>query len=630
MRWLAILISAAIGIWAASAQESLVRFSTDQRDVVPAEMLDGKVNLDLRPNIAHRLHLFVRNPSEEIRDMTVRLRDTAGKQWTDAVVKDVPKGHYARVRFKPPPPPMPAPAATAPMPPMPAPETPTGVELNAVENAATKKRVREFEVIVSYVDNLKKTIEQKTTVLVDIRAAADYVTVAGVRFSKDGRKNGLQVELATKEDFNPPCTVELKFPPQPNLRADALRSGDYLRILKSKTPPTKEDALRADLSANNLPILPGAKESGTVYVNIDGVPRAFIYKPAFHVENPKGGVVPALDTAGIHIVEPGRDRSIMPILSLPKEQLSIRVEVDRAPAGANIELQLDRGTGVLSADDLHARHGTRHERVWIDPFAPDDVFLVTTRVTDWAITLDTRGMRGVYTLKAIVNVQDGNRMVARATSSRGFILDDTPPEEVSIDKLPEKHVRTLPLPVHIFAGDPESGVTKVAVFLGKPGPDGKLPEGAVLIEAQKPTAEGGAWIAQVPLAADKKGTIDLSAVATNGVGLTSTQVQKVQLLDPPTGGTIKGSVTLGGRPQPGAKVSLKDGEGKEKDFATTDAKGSFTMNNVLPGAYKVFASRTDAGVGTKGEEAVKVEAGKEHKVEVKISRRPVPETPPKN
>jgi hypothetical protein len=166
--------------------------------------------------------------------------------------------------------------------------------------------------------------------------------------------------------------------------------------------------------------------------------------------------------------------------------------------------------------------------------------------------------------------------------------------------------------------------------LGKPGPDGKLPEGAVLIEAQKPTAEGGAWIAQVPLAADKKGTIDLSAVATNGVGLTSTQVQKVQLLDPPTGGTIKGSVTLGGRPQPGAKVSLKDGEGKEKDFATTDAKGSFTMNNVLPGAYKVFASRTDAGVGTKGEEAVKVEAGKEHKVEVKISRRPVPETPPKN
>lgn len=619
MRWCALLLTAAVGATVIHAQESLVRFSTDPREFVPADKLDGKVNLDLRPNVAQRIHLFARNPTGDTRDLTVRLKDSTGKALAETIVKAVPNGQYARVRFKPAPP-MPAPGATPMSPPMPAP--PPGIELTASENPQTKKLEREFQVVVSYVDNLKQTIEQKTSVLVDIRSPTDYVTVSGIRFAKDGKKSGLQLELTTKEDFDPPCPVELRFPPQANLRAEALRGGDYLRILKSKTPPSREDALRADLSANNLPILPGAKESGTVSVSIDGVARAYIYKPAFHVENPKGGVVPALDVPSIHILEVTRERSGLPIMSLPKEQFPLRIETDRAPAGAAIELQLDRGTGVLSADDIHVRTTTRQERVWVEPFGPDDAFLVTTRVNDWTIALDTRGMRGVYTLKAILKSPEGGRLVARAESTRTFILDDTAPEEVSVDKLPEKHVRTVPLPVRIFAGDPESGISKVAVFLGKPGPDGKLPEGVALIEAQKPAGEGGPWLAQVPLPADKKGVIDLSAVAANGVGLTTVQVQKVQLLDPPTGGTIKGAVTLGGKTQAGVKVILKDGEGKEKDFTTTDAKGNYVLNNVLPGAYKVTAARPDAGVGTKGEEGVKVEAGKEHKVDVSLSRRP--------
>lgn len=627
MRWFASVSLAVFVVIGTKAQESLIRFSSDPREVVPADKLDGKVNLDLRPNVTQKTHLFVRNPTGDARDMTVRLKDAGGKQLAETVIKAVPNGQYARVRFKPPPPPMPGAVAPAPMPMPMAPPEPPGIELIAVENPKTKKLEREFQIVVSYVDNLKQTIEQKTSVLVDIRSPTDYVTVAGIRFSKDGKRNGLQVELSAKENFDPPCPVELRFPPQPNLRADALRAGDYLRLLKTPTPPSREDALRADLSASNLPILPGAKESGTVYVNIDGVPRAYIFKPAFHVENPKGGVVPALDTSSIHIIETNRDRSNMPILSLPKEQFPLRIEADRAPANSSIELQLDRGTGVLSADDIHIRGGTRQERVWLEPFGPEEAFIVTTKVNDWVIPLDTRGMRGVYTLKAILNVQEGERRVARATSTRSFVLDDTPPEEVSIDKLPEKHVRTLPLPVRVFAGDPESGISKVAVFLGKPMPDGKLPDGIVMVAAAKPTGEGGAWVAQVPLPPDKKGAVDLTAVATNGVGITAVQTQIVQLLDPPQGGTIKGVVSFGGKAQAGIKVTLFNGGGMETDFATTDAKGNFTMNNVLPGPYKVYAFKPDAGDGARGEEGVKVEVGKIHIVEIKLSRRPLP--PPK-
>src|SRR5262249_18362662 len=149
--------------------------------------------------------------------------------------------------------------------------------------------------------------------------------------------------------------------------------------------------------------------------------------------------------------------------------------------------------------------------------------------------------------------------------------------------------------------------------VGLPTPDGKLPEGAVLIPAAETLRGSGVWVAQMPVAPDQKGaTINLTAVATNGVGLPAAVSQKVQLIDPPTGGTIKGIVRLGeyGRPQEGIKVTLKDADNKDKATTMTGKKGEFKFEDVAPGSYKVVAERPDAGVGTKGQEMVQVHAGK--------------------
>jgi hypothetical protein len=590
-------------------------FSTD-----PEKLVNEKPDLDVRPNVSQSFFLFVFNERDDENDITVTLSIPDGPTLT-GVAKAVPNKQHGRVRFAKPMPPMPA-AAPMPVPmPMPmGPPPPPGTELLAKAQKYTFT-LRAFDAK----SKDKPLAVRETTV--SIRQPRDYVTVSDIRFTRNNAERLLFADLrATTELGEPPVTVELQFPRQDNLQADMLRDGVYRRSLSKRDQTVR-------LFAENLPFpKKTVDENGRVYIAVDGIARAFIFEPAFHRDSDNARVVEFNDSA-VRVYEKDKKDVVTTVYSRPIEGVPLRVEVDNPPTGATLELRVDRARNrrFEQPDEIIAKSIPREERIWLDPAGPAEAVQITTRVNDWMLPVDMRDTRGKIAFEAAlvrggkpIMVKRGDGSLAAVTHTGTFIIDDTPPEEVTIGTLPKKHVRGQPLRVEVFARDPESDIAKVVVFLGKPGPDGKLPDGEK-IEAVKSPAGGGLWIAMVPLAADKKGEIDLSAQATNSVGMTANNVQKIVLVDPPpppTTGTIIATVELQRRPQPNVAVVMKDAEGKDKGAAKTNDKGEVKFEKVPPGVYKLSAARADASTGTKGEEGITVEAGKEHKITINLARGP--------
>src|SRR5262249_16632339 len=154
-----------------------------------------------------------------------------------------------------------------------------------------------------------------------------------------------------------------------------------------------------------------------------------------------------------------------------------------------------------------------------------------------------------------------------------------------------------------------------------------------VVEARLEKEGGDTWIAQMPLPAPAPPapppapgapalppappkTADVTALAMNNVGLISEPVSlRIQLIDPPLGGTIRVTVAMSkyGKPLPGVKVIMMDTvDGKEKGAGQTDEKtGELIFKDVPPGNYRLISARPDSGVGTKGFEDVRVRAGEE-------------------
>ena len=154
-------------------------------------------------------------------------------------------------------------------------------------------------------------------------------------------------------------------------------------------------------------------------------------------------------------------------------------------------------------------------------------------------------------------------------------------------------------------------------YLGKPGPDGKIPEDAPKFEGVRQTVHGrglNLWVGQIQLPVSAQApaapkappappgppkAVDVTAVAENGVGLTTPRVVRIELVDP-KGGTIAATIKRGGRPQTGVEVTLRDAEGKEKGVLKTNDKGVARFTNLPPGPYRLYAGKPDASTGLVG------------------------------
>ena len=602
---------------------------TETRDTIDKDATndkDGKfiasTNITVRPNTQQGFSIYVLNDTMDDRTMTVQVLDAKGAVMAEGG-RTVPLQKFGRMTLtKPKPPAAPAgtapPVATAPPPMSPTPSVPPpppGFEVKAGLNKKTKVREFTFRVRVTD-DRPKQPLKGERDVLVTILQPENYALPGTPRFSREGTIGLITVEVSANDKLiGPDCVVELQIPRQPTL--DPMpREGVYRRTLTAGS--------KAKLSAKVAIVEKiAAVENGAFYVVVDGVPRTVVYKLDFQAEAEKD-MVKQNSSPAIRLVEAGANAPPLGnmFISMPKDKYPVRVEID-PPAEGTLAVRLNRSRtdAFTDADEVITRDSLRHEQVWFDPAGEGGIGLVNVVVRDWVIPLDTRDMRGTYRLQGAIvkGAADVTQFNAR------LILDDTAPDKIVIDQLPAKHIRGKPLPVRVFASDPESPIVKVAVAFAKLTPEGKLPEGVVLTQAVAPSPEkkSDPWVAQLPVPADKKGgPADIVVLATNAVGLTSVTPLAIELVDPPTGGTITGKVFLGSKAQAGVTVLLKDSDGKDKGSAKTNDKGVYEFLDVASGGYHVSAAKADSGIGTKGDAPVRVRVGEKSEADIHLTRRP--------
>src|SRR5262245_18008146 len=121
------------------------------------------------------------------------------------------------------------------------------------------------------------------------------------------------------------------------------------------------------------------------------------------------------------------------------------------------------------------------------------------------------------------------------------------------------------MPVFASATDKESGVVDMYFYLGKPV-DGKMPPGTVKVPGTQPRPDDVPedWTAAFQVPPDAKGTFEVTVVAINGAGLSSTKTLVLPVTDPPpTAASISGRVFELDEPKDNVPVVLLNADGEE-------------------------------------------------------------------
>jgi hypothetical protein len=548
--------------------------------VPPKKIDEGLTTLLLRPNVEQESFLFVHNFGDEIKiPVTVELR-AGGKPVASAKLPGLAKEATQLVSFAPP---APAPPGSKPPPP-----------------AELKGSVE----VVAYTDKEKQL---GTKAEVSVGTPANFVDVATPQFDIETRTLTLEVK-ATKDFSGPPSRVELDLRPSriPFLVPQQKREGSYSVLLQAGQS-TLLEAQKLDLKTS--------EDSGLVYVKVDGYERAF----TFQFTNAEEGKAAQLKRLNDPILRLLADR-----VAASGGPSNVGLEADNLPEGSKIELGLYRDNSFKPEKrdgKLLVYEGSRRTQVFFSPQGPEGGLAFRTQVADWTTDIETTKVFGNRILLlqlaregkhvdftgALNNGPLSTELVDQVTA--GLLIDGTPPEAVKFVDFPKEQVRGTLLTLKATGRDPESGIRKVVFFVGKLA-EGKIPPAAVQAEGEK-VKDKDLWVADLPVATDKPGILEVGVQFTNGVGLTETVGPIViKLVDAkPAGATIKGEVVEGERAQAGLEVILRDPQGVVKDKVKTDAAGKFVFKDVPAGQYQIVVVKT--GSMTKGQAVVTVAAGDE-------------------
>jgi len=443
-----------------------------------------------------------------------------------------------------------------------------------------------------------------------------------------------------ERDFEPAVDVRFEFPPQLGLKVANLPAGSYRR-------PISRTGQNVTLRAENLPFAGTPDVPVKYHFTVDGYPRAFNYSSNVR------RAIDVLDTAAnkekrvtasavrLHpigtstkikaleaLVTSGATTDVPRFATLPAKELRFRVETDNEADNSNLVLRIARAGAMvrptvdLDPDEIIDLGLPKEQRVWLDVAGADDSLIVANTTADHVASVDVSALRGLHELQAVLREPDPlNPAVIKETKTSYYVVvDETPPpvDDIRIAPFPKRLERGKPLPVFVTASDPETFIDKVSVVVGKPGPDGKFPPEALVVDAIE---TGLGWIAQVPLPVPPPAPppppgappvkkepippIDITVVATNEVGLSTAKVVRIELVEP-LGATIELTVLRGGRPQPDTPVTLVDADGKEKGAGKTNKKGVIVFTNMPPGVYKATALKEDASYGLAGYVAMQV------------------------
>ena len=394
---------------------------------------------------------------------------------------------------------------------------------------------------------------------VAVASPRDYVRIAGLRSIPNGDGAGLEVKLLPK-DVQSGLPIEAE-----------LRSGDV--VTASGKIPSPLIAQRLSKSGIDLP----------VYVSVDGVPRSFIVQ-AGHAESPQPR---ADDRIAVRLKAPS--------ISQPQANERITIEVDNAPAAANLELSLVRpGSGTPQFELVRRFNSPRQNRVRVRAGA-DGALVFDAAIEDWAVTLDTTPFQGPRILKARLLDELGREL---QQTVHEWTFDRTPPNDVRFLDLPKQAKRGTMLSLQLVATDAESDIAEVIVFRGRPVQNA-IPPGTETFAAQPLQGTPGMWAVQASLSPEAHGPTAITVKATNRAGLWRFETSIVEALDvdPETlrVGKIQGQVFEGMRPQPNLLVILKDIAGKETARTQTRADGAFLFEGVLPGSYRIEVAKPESG-----------------------------------
>lgn len=351
----------------------------------------------------------------------------------------------------------------------------------------------------------------------------------------------------------------------------------------------------------------------TLYMNIDGYPRAFIYsipRSATPAEIPR-----ELGAAAVRVLAPFAGTAIQS----PARRLTATLEVD-APVGtdwsvARLETGLDRDRDrELRNENPIVLRSEREVRVTLDEMGPGGLFSVRTEVRDFQLAIPADDIQA-----GRVNVLGHLILSDRSVWSR--------PVEVVFDDEPPVIRRLLLGKGSIVAGEPVQASVEAS--------DGGL-SGVASVEIAVDVGRGGEFAGETKgLPATKVGdrwmlTLDTSKLTPGRYGVLARAVDVVgnegnyarEWLDVVTLeqmaadqanalNSIQGYVTYRGKPMAGFTVQLvpepKAGEDASQtepmpiSAGKTDDKGSFAKSGVPPGSYTVnaeglYANRRRVGI----------------------------------
>ncbi len=596
---------------------------------------DAKDFTLLRPNQTQDLYLFVKSTATADEEVTVEVL-AGDKPIEGGTVTFVAAKGFTLVRLG-----KAAPAGEKPLaPPAPGAPPPPPPELAPLTGA--------LKFTLRGKDKDGKPVDLEEVTNVAVAKPSKYVEISAKSYKLDVNadiKNRLEFKIKAGSNFpgGTKCRVELVLDPNriPGL-VEGPREGNWGGFLQN---PGDVLTLRADnLKFDDTGAKPDASTNGLVYLTIDGYERAVIFNSSFPR---KAGIEATLqevpDTQTIV-------RLKAPVFGDNAKPFPVALELDNTPDKSVTEIGLDRsgeGTFSTKASEITVvGSGDRKQQILVNPAFPGHALQLKTIVADWNTVLDVADTFGkrllrfrlLKSLTPAPGDEAGNlaTFLDIAKDKRGAneilaeVIFDGAPAKLKFVGFPKQLERGAPLPVKALTPVPESGIKEVVFFLGKPSPDGKAPPDAVKVRGLRVDdkaldAKTGLFEARLDAPTDAKGKVDVTAQVTNGAGLVATETVQIELIPakgaaggaaPAGKASIEGKVVQGDRPQPNLPVLLRDAAGGVKDTTMTDDKGGFLFKEVLPGTYRVFASKT--GDSTKGETIVQVQEGQK-KTDVSVS-----------
>jgi hypothetical protein len=425
----------------------------------------------------------------------------------------------------------------------------------------------------------RKKVLASRSIRVAILAPQEYVSVGEVLYEPgEGGNNRWTAQVQTSRPVGGPAIAAELVLPVRRIRGLLGVGGGTLHV---ELPP--QAGSPRILFAEKIRIASDGDQHGAVYLNVDGVPRAFVYPTRF------------LRTGGpltLRKDDQPAVRLMAPHTIMAGVNYLVDVEVDNAPPGAKLEVALGRSLADGFKPEAVRDFGTPRKQE-ISLQTAGDALVLQASIQDWTATFDTRLFIGTRTLRARLLDGAGKEI---AQSSQAVVIDETAP----LARFQPVTGRARPgavLPLQVQASDDESGISQVLFFLGRPD-RGEVPPGAVRIKAAPANLNFTLWGAALPVPAEQKGPLTVSVQVVNGVGLASVDTITVPVQEGPaakTGvGAIAGRVFEGPRPQPNLVVTLTDERGKEMMRALTQSDGTFRFEQLTPGVYRLICVKPES------------------------------------